>query len=610
MKLLSAVLFLITFSGLAKAQEVTLNPCDQNGINQALAAEGTVYLNAGIYDITGPINLPANTCLTGDSNAIIQVSSTSSQWFTGSTGIITCTDPQNIMVSNIQVDGNLENLPHSYNSNDQDPHNCERAIFVIGGSTERGNNITISNMKIFDTFSDGVHVRFCDNVHVSNLEESDCQHEGVYFCEDFNSEISGCKIAGITSDCLRVENCKNVLVHENLLYSYSGTNNNGAYEHGEAGLQVGNQGRSFGTGSPKPDSIQDIEIFNNTFVNDGLEAIAADPVALESASNVYIHNNQFIGKAELSTMGVPVDVGNVSYTNPPTIQQSESVFSTIFDALNLKYADNGFTNQTADEIQYTVQQTEQGAIAGGIKIIGFSNMVNIDGVNYIPDNKSILVKYAAVKAPSFTFVSGGVSNIISTVNTSIVNGTAYATLTVQMEYYTVATNSITKKSIKNYHVSTATFNDSCKSPDVLERPQTISGIIYQYPTFFMVSVPSNGLTKIHYEYAGNSTDHIFLVGCRNYSSNGIECTDFSSLEHWEGSLQHSGSWLYVLGEFDKSKLSVIAYTPYESQTVSDFNITKFNYPKTIIANWFYPEIAFLAISFIFGKWLFNQMKYN
>jgi hypothetical protein len=126
----------------------------------------------------------------------------------------------------------------------------------------------------------------------------------------------------------------------------------------------------------------------------------------------------------------------------------------------------------------------------------------------------------------------------------------------------------------------------------------------------MVSVPSNGLTKIHYEYAENSTDHIFLVGSRNYSSNGIECTEFSSLEHWTGSLQHSGNWLYVLGEFDQSKLSVIAYTPYESLTVSDFNITKFNYPKTIIANWFYPEIAFLAITFLFGKWLFNQMKYR
>jgi len=480
MKVLPAVLLFITFSGLAEAQ-TTLNPCDQNGINQALQNGGTVYLNAGVYEITGTINIHSNTILTGSPDAIIRVSSSSSQFFTGSTGIITCTDPQNIEISNIQIDGNCESLPHSYNSNDQDPHDCQRAVFIIGGSTERGNNITISNMKIFDTFSDGVHVRFCDNVHVSNLEESDCQHEGVYFCEDINSEISGCHIAGMTSDCLRVENCKNVAVHDNLLYSYNGTHANGAYEGGENGLQVGNQGRSFGTGSPKSDSIQDIEIYNNIFANNGLKPILADEVALEAGSNVYIHDNQFLGKAELSTMGVPVDVGNVSYNNPPTLQQSESIFSSIFDVLNLKYADNGFTNQTADEIQYSVKQTEQGLISGGIKIVGFSNVVSIDGKSYIPDNKSILVKYAAVKAPSFTFVSGGVSNIISTVNTSIINGTAYATLTVKMEYYTVSTNSITKKSIKNYHVSTATFSDSCKSPDVLERPKNISGTILPIP---------------------------------------------------------------------------------------------------------------------------------
>jgi polygalacturonase len=268
MKLLSTILFLVCCTGIAKADTV-LNPTDQNGINQALEVGGTIYLNPGVYEVTGTINIHSNTILTGSPDAIIRVSSSSSQYFTGSTGIITCTDPQNIEVSNIQIDGNLENLSHSYNSNDQDPHDCERAIFIIGPSTERGNNITISNLKIFDTFSDGVHVRYCDNVQVSNLEESDCQHEGIYFCEDFDGAISGCHIAGITSDCLRVENCKNVLVHDNLLYSYSGSNNNGAYEHGEAGLQVGNQGRSFGTGSPKPDSIQDIEIYNNTFANDG-----------------------------------------------------------------------------------------------------------------------------------------------------------------------------------------------------------------------------------------------------------------------------------------------------------------------------------------------------
>jgi hypothetical protein len=104
MKLLSAILFCLCFTGIAKADTV-LNPTDQNGINQALAAGGTVYLNAGTYDITGPINLPANTVLTGDSNGIIQVSSSSSQWFTGNTGIITCSDPQNIEVQISRLTG-------------------------------------------------------------------------------------------------------------------------------------------------------------------------------------------------------------------------------------------------------------------------------------------------------------------------------------------------------------------------------------------------------------------------------------------------------------------------------------------------------------------------
>jgi hypothetical protein len=44
MKLLSAILFLVYVTGIAKAQTITLNPCDQNGINQALEAGGTVYL--------------------------------------------------------------------------------------------------------------------------------------------------------------------------------------------------------------------------------------------------------------------------------------------------------------------------------------------------------------------------------------------------------------------------------------------------------------------------------------------------------------------------------------------------------------------------------------
>ena len=45
---------------------------------------------AGVYEIDGPIIIGSNTILTGDPDAIIKVSSSSSQWFTGSIGIISC----------------------------------------------------------------------------------------------------------------------------------------------------------------------------------------------------------------------------------------------------------------------------------------------------------------------------------------------------------------------------------------------------------------------------------------------------------------------------------------------------------------------------------------
>jgi hypothetical protein len=352
-----AILFsLLSLSGIAQA--VTVSPSgssDQNQINQALQT-GNVYLSAGVYEINSGIILPRDRTLSGDSNAVIQVSSSSSQWFTGSTGIITCSDPQNIEVSGFQIDGNCQNLPHSFNSNDQDPHDCERAVYIIGSSDDFGEDISIHDLTIHDTFSDGVHVRFSKNVQVSNLIESNCQHEGVYFCEVMNSIISNCQTAGITSDCLRVENCQGVKVFDNILFSYTGDHNNGAYEKGENDLQVGNQGRSFGTGSPKPDSIQDIEIYNNTFAGDGLKAIQADSVALESQANIFIHDNKFIGSDELKTSGITFNLDNISYTNPPTLDQSENILNSIFDILNHGYSFTYLDTQTS--INASVSVTE------------------------------------------------------------------------------------------------------------------------------------------------------------------------------------------------------------------------------------------------------------
>ena len=180
-KLFYFLIFLLLFTGLAQAGAESavfpLGSSDQNEINNALisvyhSGGRTVYLSAGIYNIDGQIKIGSNTVLTGDSNAIIRVSSSSSQFFTGTTGIISSLDdsPHNVEIHGFQIDGNCENLPTSYNSNDQDPHDCERLILFQCDSGNYGNNISINDMKLYDAYSDGIHIAFAHKVFGSGAK--------------------------------------------------------------------------------------------------------------------------------------------------------------------------------------------------------------------------------------------------------------------------------------------------------------------------------------------------------------------------------------------------------------------------------------------------------
>ena len=309
-----------------------------------------------------------------------------------------------------------------------------------------------------------------------------------------------------------------------------------------------------------------------------LQAILLDNVELGRQANVFIHNNKFLGtQKELETSGISFLEFSNEYM--PTLQQSEQVFSSIFDILKLKFSDSGYTNQTSDSIQYTVQQTEQGVIAGGIKIVGFSNVVSIDGRNYIPDNNSILVKYAAVKAPSFTFVSGGVSSIKSSVETSIVNGTAYATLTVKMEYYTVSVNRLTNKTVKQSHKATATFYDSCKAPELLPKQQGITAYVDVYPTVnlpqFTVNVGHDNFTqKIVYSYNDVNITHTLMKGEYKTDSKGINHIIYFRVDRWDSSnLSNMGDMVTFSSPFNPNGLSVYYSTPYETIKVTDIKVT-------------------------------------
>src|SRR5665811_1261491 len=144
-------LFFVCCVGVAEALELTVSPTgsnnDQTIINNALDAVhnsggGKVYLNAGTYEIDNTVIIWSNTILTGSHDAVIMVSPSSSQWFVGSVGIISCKESvKNVEISNFQINGNLGAFPASYANTANHDKDCMRCIILHGDSGNYADNI-------------------------------------------------------------------------------------------------------------------------------------------------------------------------------------------------------------------------------------------------------------------------------------------------------------------------------------------------------------------------------------------------------------------------------------------------------------------------------------
>jgi|GEM_PF-838781 len=374
-------IFFVCCVGVAGALELTVNPTgannDQTVINQALedvknAGGGKVYLNSGVYKVDNTVIIWSNTVLTGAPDAVIMVSPTSSQWYTGSTGIISCKEPvKNVEIYGFQVNGNLGAFPPEY-ANSHSPHkkDCMRCIILHGETGNYADNIKIYNMKLYDSFSDGAYIYYATNIRIYNNFVSNTQHEGFFLSVVIGGELYNNQIAGIGSDCMRLDNSINCRIFDNIFFSYDGDNLNSQYPHGENGIQIGNQGFSYGYGSPKPTKTANIEVFNNTFANNGLESIL---LGSGSDNNVFVHSNKFIGVAELEQMGISVK-GLI-----PTKETSERIFASIFDIL-----DKIFT------FQYPNTETELNASA---EVVEYNNTYNPHSLVYVTGSGLTGVKY-------------------------------------------------------------------------------------------------------------------------------------------------------------------------------------------------------------------------
>jgi len=350
--------------GLANAgEQTTLSPKDghdnQNQITDALK-NGNVYLEAGVYEVDGPIFIGSNRVLSGDSDAIIRVWSGSSQWFTGSNSIISALGQvDNLEIYGFQIDGSCDKLPFEYHHSRADTkHDSERAIYVQGSTGRFNTNIKIHHMQISNCFGDGVHVRFANNVHCYSNFIQNCQHEGIFWVCVQNGLAEGNKIAGITSDCMRFDNCVSNIIQNNYLFSYTGNQNNQAPEGWHKGIQIADSGASMVyDGSNKPTHTTDIVVRWNTFANCGTQSIWLDSTG-KGYDNMHIYDNTFIGVAAVTNEGhdISLDItasnesaieyNNLTETVQPTVEMSERIFKSIFDVMYLDFVAQAGVNDT------------------------------------------------------------------------------------------------------------------------------------------------------------------------------------------------------------------------------------------------------------------------
>lgn len=535
----------------------------------------------------------------------------------------------------------------------------EGAYFIDCENVEAsGNQITTRTSNALRVWN-SAHVRFFDNVLDSDLNLKSLAGMGGFQIEDSKGTLSDIEICNnvikntwgpaiwLIAYDNGLSNTQAVSIHHNLFYQVAQSYNigyaAGITVNGQKGTEIKNNvfdgaynAAILALSGGKDSTIED-NIITDTRKHTGInQAGTGSGIVNRAGSSFSVLNNCFFEnengnlysctssgddledpKTHTTSSGWtwtgttwtyeyvdPSDMEEIKPADPEANNNDtdthEIVFDDIFDILKITFSTSGRTEQTAEDIKYEVKETTSGLIAGYVKIVGFKDVVTIDNVSYIPDENAVLVKYKAVKSPDLDGWAGHIKKINKDLDIKIENGKAYAVRTVKTDWYTVKKDPATGKSKKSkIKTSKAVFRDSCTAPDILRRPTQAKGYINEYRSNSTpntrVYIPSEGLTKIVFEYAGNTSEHFFLLGERQTDEKGIISTAYTSVDYWDGSPSYLGDSLIIYGHFDQDKLKVTCYTPYESFEVTDFKHTVYEMPKD---NWTKPLIAFLLRFFL------------
>ena len=698
---------------------------DQDQINEAIKA-GDYIILSGDFCIDEPVLVDSGTTLDGQGETQFTLADNVNRK-SGAYKHSATTEYANPMVPLIgQSDTEIENIEIKGISFDGNYNNNLDLIKGRGFYNiiffKHAVNVRVHDNYFTNSHGDSCRMYRCSNIQYYNNEADHLGHEGLFCIETQNIEAWNNRIENCIDNSFRVNNCDNVLIHDNYITSIQGTPGSGPGIQvqqdikGKMRVEICNNYivSTWGpgiwiVGTVGTNEENDIYVHDNAFLGTGLNGITwVSGIIWSSMDNVRVENNVFdscygggitsFKVKGLSTAGSSFEVTathniftdiqqrknsgagtgyafdnnlnenhrmisdyNVFWENEgnfknvkqgandlfqdPKVDSADTgwewkngewynefvtitpgsrwnpsdddtgeieddedapvdgEFDSIFDVLEVEFSDSGRTGQKALDLPRLVSDEVDGLIAGGVKIV-ITDIIYIDGVAYIPGVDAVQAQTKAILDPDLNYFTGHIKKIEKSLDVELDNGTAYAVFTVKTHWYTVKKNPVTgEKKKSKIKTSTSIFKDSCPVPLVMERPTVIKGILYEYPIHSLAYVPSNGLTAVEYEYDGKTVKHIYMIGEQNKNENGVIYTNFSKVNYWKGDLPHQGEFLFINGSFDPEKLTVTAYTPYESLQVIHFDYVKKDYPDKFYADWLFPSFGlFLILGF--GAWYY------
>jgi hypothetical protein len=278
---------------------------------------------------------------------------------------------------------------------------------------------------------------------------------------------------------------------------------------------------------------------------------------------------------------------------------NDTEFDSIFDILNYEMAENAW--DIFQSQPYHPDKTIQvnGHVSAWVDIVGFKNMTQIDGINYIPGNPA---DYAVVQYDIQHDISGiewwnwNVDYLKDDLDISVSNGTVIATLNTDLKYH----HSILKCRAlpvprcwisKTYYYETAQFYDSEPSPFLYDcgtglENLTVFITIYNNsvsPKTYVYVPADDYLTHYSVQYGNDTVTHHLKKGTVEYTDKGMAYVNLTESDSWkiDGNTSAVGRIhdyaVIKTAELNQSMLNISASSAYDTVYLDNFNISVVEY---------------------------------